>query len=251
MRNGCLLVLLFIGLSTSAQKLNKYGKIVLDEIPKAPDFYRIKNDDNNKILYKDSLTFEGNEFYKLPNAFIANDETADNKPDKINYYNSEGKLVFSILTPRIINFKTSINGNYAAFYNQSAILLVNLNTIYIDTLFGSHSFAFTNKEEFIYFDSEERLIAYKDQIYSCEEFPSMFLDFNSNILVFTSSKMMQLSGYDFINVREFEGVFHDARIIDDTLYLVEKLVKRKNVIYTLYKTKDLLNFEIIEKSDYK
>ncbi len=251
MRHIFLLILLSVVLNGSAQKLNKYGKIVLDEIPKAPDYYRIKSDDANKILYKDSLTFDGNEFYKLPNAFIANDEIADNKPDKINYYNSEGKLVFSILTPRIINFKTSINGNYAAFYNQSSILLVNLNTIQIDTLYGSHSFAFTDNEELIYFDLEERLIAYKDQVYSCEEFPSMFLDFNSNILVFTSSKMMQLSGYDFITVRDFEGTFHDARIIDEELYIVEKMIKRKNVIYTLYKTKDLLNFEIIEKSDYK
>jgi hypothetical protein len=251
MRHIFFLILLSVVLSGSAQKLNKYGKIVLDEIPKAPDYYRIKIDDTNKILYKDSLTFDGNEFYKLPNAFIANDETADNKPDKINYYNSEARLVFSILTPRIINFKTSINGNYAAFYNQSAILLVNLNTIHIDTLYGSHSFAFTNNEELIYFDSEERLIAYKDQVYSCEEFPSMFLDFNSNILVFTSSKMMQLSGYDFVTAREFEGTFQDARIIDEKLYIVEKMIKRKNVIYTLYKTKNLINFEIIEKSDYK
>lgn len=251
MRHIFLFVLISVALNGSAQKLNKYGKIVLNEIPKAPDYYRIKDGDGNKILYKDSLTFSGNEFYKLPNAFIANDETADNKPDKINYYNSEAKLVFSILTPRIINFKTSIVGNYAAFFNQSFILLINLNTVHIDTLYGSHSFAFTNNEELIYFDSEERLIAYKDQVYSCEEFPAMFLDFNSNILVFTSSKMMQLSGYDFITVREFDGTFHDARIIDEELYIVEKMIKRKNVIYTLYKTKDLLNFEIAEKSDYK
>jgi hypothetical protein len=78
----------------------------------------------------------------------------------------------------------------------------------------------------------------------------MFLEFNSNLLAFTSSKIMQLSGYDFITAREFEGVFHDARIIDNFLYLVEKTVKRKNIFYTLYKTSNLIDFEIVEKTDY-
>jgi hypothetical protein len=191
------LLVLFFSLSGFSQKLNKLGKIVLEEIPQAPEFLRIKNGNSFNIIYKDSLTFEGNEFYKLPNAFIANDETADDRPDKINYYRPNGKLVVSIITPRIINFKTSVNGNYAAFYNQQNILLVNLNNYTIDTLFGSHSFAFTNDEKLIYYDSQEKVIAYKDQVYSSEEFPKMFLDFNSTIIAFTSSRLLKLSGYQF------------------------------------------------------
>jgi len=108
MRIISLLIILFIGFNGYTQKLNKLGKIVVDEIPKALDYVRIKSDDIYQIVYKDSFTFEGNEFYKLTNAFIANDETADNKPDKISYYGIDGKLKVSIITPRIINFKTSM-----------------------------------------------------------------------------------------------------------------------------------------------
>ena len=251
MKNFVFVLILFFSLSGFSQKLNKLGKIALDEIPKAPEHIRIKNDNNYQIVYKDSLTFDGNEFYKLPNAFITNDETADNKPDKLNYYDIYGKLKVSIITPRIINFKTSINGNYAAFYNQQNLLLINLNSFDIDTLYGSHSFGFTNEEKLIYFDSEERIIVFNEQVYSCDEFPIMFLDFNSRIVIFTSSRILQLSGYDLITAREFEGVFYDARIIDNVLYLVEKTVKRKDITYTLYKTSNLVDFEIIEKTDYK
>jgi hypothetical protein len=245
------LLTLFLSLSGFSQKLNKLGKIVLDEIPQAPEYWRIKNGNSFNIIYKDSLTFEGNEFYKLPNAFIANDETADDRPDKINYYGPNGKLVVSIITPRIINFKTSLNGDYAAFYNQKNILLVNLNNFHIDTLFGSHSFAFTNDEKLIYYDSQEKVIAYKDQVYPSEEFPKMFLDFNSTIIAFTSSQIIKLTDYNFVSVRDFEGEFYDARIIDNSLYFVEKTVKHKETFYTLYKTTNLVNFEIIEKSDYR
>jgi len=245
------IVISVFSLFVQAQKLSKLGKIALDELPKAPEFSRIKNGYDYRINYKDSLYFQGNELYKLPNAFIANEETADDRPDKINYYNSDGKLVVSIITPRIINFKVSRHGNLAAFYNQQNILLINLNNFKIDTLYGSHSFAFTNEEKLIYYDSKENIIVYNDQVYACDEFPSMFLDFNSEILAITSSRMLRLSGYDFITVRNFDGVFFDARIIDNILYVVEKSVKRKNIFYTLFKTSDLEKFEILEKSDYQ
>lgn len=251
MKNLILFLFVIISFSTYSQKLNRLGKIVLDEIPQAPEFWRIKNGTSYNIIYKDTLTFEGNEFYKLPNAFVANDETADEKPDKINYYGSNGKLVVSIITPRIINFKTSVNGSFAAFYNRENILLVDLNTFHIDTLFGSHSFAFTNDEKLIYYDAQEKIIVYENQVYSCEEFPKMFIDYNSNILVFTSSRILKFSGTDFITLKEFEGEFYDARIIDNILYFVDKKQKRKDPVFTLYKTSDLINFEIIEKSDYK
>jgi hypothetical protein len=79
----------------------------------------------------------------------------------------------------------------------------------------------------------------------------MFLDFNSTIIAFTSSRLLKLSGFNFASVRDFEGEFYDARIMDNSLYFVEKTVKRKETFYTLYKTTDLVNFQIIEKSDYR
>ncbi|OFX90099.1 MAG: hypothetical protein A2W99_17395 [Bacteroidetes bacterium GWF2_33_16] len=251
MRKLYLYIFLLISLTSSAQKLNKIGKIVLDELPQAHEYRVIKEGLNSTINYKDSLFFNGNVLYVLPNAFIANEETADDRPDRINYHDSTGKLIVSIITPRIINFKVSKKGSFAAFYNQENILLVNLVNFTIDTLFGSHSFTFTNDEKLIYYDSEEGVIVYNDQLYACNEFPYMFLDYNSTILAFTSSKIIRLSGNDFITIREFEGFFYDARIIDNNLYVVEKIVKRKDAIYTLYKTSDLVKFEIIEKTDYK
>lgn len=251
MRLIYLLFCLFIGLTGYAQKLNKLGKIVIDELPKAPDYWVIKNGYNYRMVYKDSIVLEGNVFYKLPNAIIASEETADNRPDKINYYDTTGKLIVSIISPRIINFKLSPKGNFAAFYDQRNIIQVNLNNFNIDTLFGSYSYEFTKDEKLIYFDSQERVIVYDNQVYSFEDFPIMFLDFNSTILVFTPEKIQKLTNSGFVSVREFLGTFYDAMIIDHILYFVDKSVKRNNTTYRLYKTTDLVNYAIVEISDFE
>ena len=246
-----LFICLIISLTGYSQKLNRLGKIVLDELPQAPEYWRIRDGKNYRIIYNDTLNFEGNEFYKLPNAFIANHETADNDPDKINYYNAKGKLIVSIYTPRIINFKVSVKGNYAAFFNQQKLLLVNLNNFHIDTLFGSYSFSFTNDEQLIYFDSEERIIVYDNNTFSIDEYPSQFIDFNGNILAIALKNIYKFSGSDFVSIYNFTGTFFDAMIIGNDLYFVEKIIKRGDISYTLYKTSDLHNFEVFEKSDYK
>lgn len=240
---------LFISFAGYSQKLNRVGKIVIDELPKAPDHEIIK--ENNKFrIYKDSLIFDGNVLYKLPDGYIANDETADDNPDRMNYYDLTGNLKVSLISPRIINFKVSGNGNFAAFYNQQNILLVNLKNFSIDTLNGSHSFAFTSDEKLIYFDSRERIIVYDNHVYTSNEFPVMFLDFNSAILVITSEKIMKLTDSGFVTVREFYGTFYDAMVIDNILYFVDKTSKRKDTNYRLFKTSDLVNYVIVEMLDY-
>lgn len=251
MKKFCVFFSLFIGISGYAQKMNKLGKIVIDELPKAPDYWVIKNGYNYKMVYKDSIYLEGNVYYKLPNAIIASEETADDRPDKINYYDTTGRLIVSVISPRIINLKISEKGNYAAFYNQKNIIKINLTNFSLDTLFGSYSYAFTNDEKLVYYDSEERVVVYENHVYSFEDFPIMFLDYNSTILVFTSEKILKLTDSGFVPVREFHGSFYDAMIINQILYFVDKSVKRNNITYRLYKTIDLVNYSIVEISDYE
>ncbi|MCK5169275.1 MAG: hypothetical protein KAQ75_05280, partial [Bacteroidales bacterium] len=154
------LVLILISLSGISQKLNKIGKIKIDEIPKMPDHEIEKNNGIFKVL-KDSFVFEGNTYYDIPNGFITSLEIVNNEKDYIKHYDSEGKLLASILSDRIVNLKISEEGNNLVFYNSENIIHINLNNYHIDTLKGSFVYSFVGNEDLIYYNSESKYINYK------------------------------------------------------------------------------------------
>ena len=236
-----------ISLFTFSQHLNKLGKIDVDEIPSMSDF-RVQKTDNIYKVYKDSFVFDGNGFYEIPNGFITSLETIDDKKDYIKHYNSNGKLIVTILSDRIINLKTSKKGNKLAFHNSNNIIHVDLNTYKVDTLQGSFIYSFMN-DDFVYYNSDKDEINFRDLQIKIEEYPSQFVDYKGKILVITKQNIYELTGNSLFHRYEFKGKFFDAKLIDEDFYFVDKIEKRKSEIYSLYKTSDFSKFILIDRLD--
>ncbi len=242
------LLLILISLSGISQKLNKIGKIKIDEIPQMPDHEIEKINGIFKVI-KDSFVFEGNTYYDIPNGFITSLEIVDKEKDYIKHYNSEGKLLASILSDRIINLKISEKGNNLVFYNSENIIHINLNNYHVDTLNGSFVYSFVGNEELIYYNSESKHINYKGNQISTEEYPNQFLDYKGKVLVITKQNIYELLGNSLFPKYEFRGKFFDAKIIDEEFYFVDKLEKRKMESFSLYKTSDFSKFILVDRID--
>ncbi len=236
-----------ISLFAFSQHLNKLGKIDVDEIPTMSDF-RVQKNDNIYKVYKDSFVFDGNGFYEIPNGFITSLETIDDEKDYIKHYNSNGKLIVTILSDRIINLKTSKAGNKLAFHNSNDIIRIDLNTYKVDTLQGSFIYSFVN-DDFIYYSSDKDEINFRNLRINIEEYPSQFVDYKGKILVITKKNIYELTGNSLFHRYEFKGKFFDAKLIDEDFYFVDKIEKRKSEIYSLYKTSDFSKFILIDRLD--
>jgi len=243
----CLLVLL-VSFSGFSQKLNKLGKILIEELPKMPD-HRIERINGEYKVVTDSFVFEGNSYCSLPNGFITSLEVVDDKKDYIKHYNSEGKLLVTILSDRIINLKISKNGNKLAFYNTENIILLNLQNYKIDTLVGSFIYSFTDAEDLIYYNSENKYIYYKGNRILSESYPNQFIEYKGEVYVVTKQVIYELNGLNLFPEYVLKGKFFDAKIINDEFYFVDKIEKRKSEAFTLYKTSDFDKFIMVDKLD--
>ncbi len=241
-------LVVLVSFSGFSQKLNRLGKIEINELPKMPDHWIEKVNGEYKVV-TDSFVFDGNTYYSLPDGFITSLEVVDEKKDYIKHYNSEGKLLATILSDRIINLKISKNGNKLAFYNTENIILLNLQNYKIDTLIGSFIYAFTEAEDFIYYNSENKYIYYKGSRILSETYPNQFIRYKGKIYVITKNVIYELDGLNLFPKYVFKGRFFDAKIINDEFYIVDKIEKRKSEGFTLYKTSDFNKIVIVDKLD--
>jgi len=249
MKNFFAIALIIIGFNVvNAQKLNKFGKIMIDEIPPIPD-HRIERVDGVYKVFTDSLSFDGNSFYRLPNGYITSLEVADDKKDFIKRYDLKGKLLVTILSDRIINLKISEKANYLAFYNTQNIIHINLNNYKVDTLNGSHVFDFVENEKIIYFNPEKKEIYFNQQQLAIEEYPYQFIEYNKKILVITEKHIYEITANSLAEKYRFEGSFFDAKIINKEFFFVDKTEKRKTERFTLYKTSDFSKIIIADILD--
>jgi hypothetical protein len=249
MNKTVFIVLCFVlfSINSYTQHLNNIGKIEVEVIP-SPKPYRI--DYEAYKIYTDSLTFEGNTWHAIEKGFLTSLELANNEKDKIFYYDQHGQLKATILSDRVINLKVSKKGNSIAWYDSEHIIKVNLTTFAVDTLQGSFVYAFVKQDKFIYYDPEQKEIYFDKQKISLADSPVQFVEFDSEILVCTKKYLYELNHHqELIAVYSFEGVFFDLRIIDDELFFVEKIEKRKETVFNLYKTSDLKQFYLADKKE--
>ncbi|MGC9374796.1 MAG: hypothetical protein ACP5DQ_07120 [Bacteroidales bacterium] len=241
------LCFVFLSINSYAQHLNKIGKIEVEVISSLKP-YRI--DYEEQKIYTDSLTFEGNTWYAIETGFLTSLELANNEKDKIFCYDQQGQWKATILSNSVINLKVSKKGNSIAWYDSEHIIKVNLTTFAVDTLQGSFVYAFVKQDKFIYYDPEQKKIYFDKQKISLADSPVQFVEFDSKILVCTKKNIYELNHHqELIAVYSFEGVFFDLRIIDDQLFFVEKIEKRKETVFNLYKTSDLKQFYLADKKE--
>ena len=231
-----------------AQKLNNLGKIEESRIPTLPE-YRIEKINNEYKVLKDSFVFEGNGFYDIPDGFITTLEVFDNNKDYIKHYNSEGKLLVTILSDRIVNVKISEDGSKLAFNNAENIILVDLTGYQIDTLANSYVYEFVQGGQFIYYNPESKSVYFKNQKIDLTPYPNQFLNYKGRMLVITKQSIYELKGSSLNSIYEFRGTFFDAKVIDDELYFVDKEVKRKSESFSLYKTSDFDKIILVDRLD--
>lgn len=249
MKNFFAIILIIIGFNVvNAQKLNKFGKIMIDEIPPIPD-HRIERMDGVYKVFTDSLSFDGNSFYRLPDGYITSLEVADDKKDFIKRYDLKGKLVVTIFSDRIINLKISENANHLAFYNTRNIIHINLNNYEVDTLNGSHVFEFVENDKIIYYNPEKKVIHFNQYQIPVEEYPYQFIEYNGKILAVTEKHIYEISANTLTEKFSFEGSFFDAKIINEEFFFVDKTEKRKTERFTLYKTSDFSKIVIADILD--
>lgn len=232
-----------------SQKLDKLGKIDLDEIPSLPD-HRIEKINGEYKVLKDSFVFDGNTYYNTPNGFITGLIIVDNEKDYIKHYNKEGVLQATILSDKIINLKVSPQGKRLAFYNSGNIISIDLSNHYhMDTLAGSLVYSFVGNDNLIYYNSDGKYIAYQGNRILINEYPNQFLDFNGKVIVITKKYIYELIGNSLILKHKFRGMFFDAKIINDEFYFVDKVEKRKSESFSLYKASDFSKILLIDRID--
>jgi len=240
------LCFVFLSINSYAQHLNKIGKIEVEVISSLKP-YRI--DYEEQKIYTDSLTFEGNTWYAIETGFLTSLELANNEKDKIFCYDQHGQWKATILSNRVINLKVSKKGNSIAWYDSEHIIKLNLNTFAVDTLQGSFVYTFVKQDKFIYYDPGQKEIYFDKQKISLADSPLQFVEFDSKIIVCTKKNLYELNHQELNAFYSFEGVFFDLRIIDDQLFFVEKIEKRRKTIFRLYRTSDLKQFYLADKME--
>ena len=241
-------VLCFFSVNSYSQKLNKLGKIEVDEIPQMAD-HRIEKINGEYKVITDSLTFNGNTYHKIPSGYITSLIVVDNEKDYIKQYDVQGKLIATILSEKIINLKLSENGKYIAFNNSDKIIYINLNTYRVDSLSGSFVYEFLNNNKFIYYDQDTKSIWYDGNQIEIAQFPNQFIQYRDKIYIITKQNIFELVGASLIPKYEFKGAFFDSKIIDDVFYFVDKEEKRKDESFSLYKTTDFKRLILVDRLD--
>ncbi len=237
-----------LSLHAYSQHLNKLGKIEIDELPQMPE-YRIDKINNEYKIINDSHTFDGNTYFKTPNGFITSLIVFDDQKDFIKQYNSEGKLLATILSDKIFNLKVSEDGNHLAFYNSEKLIYINLSTYKADTLSGSFVYEFVEGNKLIYFDSESNVVWYDGNQIEIEQQAFQFMEYKRKIYILSKQNIFELVGNSLVSKYEFKGSFFDAKIIDDVFYFVDKELKRRTESFTLYKTTDFERVVLFDRLD--
>ena len=248
MKNLITIVFALSPLFSFTQHLNKIGKIELEEIPSMQE-YRIQKLDNVYKVVKDSFILDGNTYFKIPNGYITSLQLVDNKKDYIKHYNSEGVLLVTIMSDKIINLKVSEKGNKVVFNNSKNIILINLNGYKLDTLADSYVYEFVQKEKLIYYNPANKSIYFNDVKIASEEYPNQFIDYKGKILVITKQYIYELAGNNLIPEYEFRGEFFDLRLVDGDLYFVDREEERKSESFSLYKTSDFTQIILVDRID--
>jgi hypothetical protein len=243
-----IIYLILLSVTSFSQTLNKLGKIKIAEIPTIPD-YRVEKLNGNYKIHTDSLVFDGNSYFKIPNGFITSLIIADNNKDYIKHYDAEGKLIATILSDQVINLKISEKGNKLAFYNSQNIIHINLNNYKVDTLKGSFVYSFVGNEYLLYYNSDSKALYFKGNQILINEFPNQIIDFNGDVLIVTKLNIYKLEGNSLISKYEFKGKFFDAKIIEKEFYFVDKVEKRKSESFSLYKTSDFSRIMLVDRKD--
>ncbi|TKJ40779.1 hypothetical protein CEE37_07380 [candidate division LCP-89 bacterium B3_LCP] len=227
----------------AAIHLNEFGHITCTQ-PVIPEF---------KSLYESQpySRLKGDCFVKTSSGLVTFEFGREGRASILRYYTHNHHLQSEHIYQKIINLCLSSDGRYAAFFDGQHLIKINLERGAEQKYPSSHIFTLDTIGQVAYYHSDLNRVIYRNQSFCVTQVPSKLLLFNDNLIVCT-----RWSVYIFRNGRPEEmyhlaGSYHDAEVIADKLYLVEKTVQDDRFNFVLHEFDADGIHRIIDKRSYQ
>lgn len=247
MKRIIILLYLFLPSLLSAQMLNKAGHIIL---PQLNEDYSVSMVNNTFEIDFQHKKFKGNALFHTANGFLTVDGNYENGVSQLYGYTKNGLEVFHKKYNQTINIKFSEDKNYAAFYNQGVVVVLNLISFEEQVYPASTLFVVHNNGTLSYVNTADNTM-HTDG-----------LSANSNSLivnVFQKNNIAYFIGkhsiYANINANITE-LFHsdlsifDVEIFNNTFYISQKETNKTEYNFTLLETADFIDAKPIQTIKY-
>lgn len=221
---------LFAGICYAVD-LSPQGHIIESRQIKNSDIQYFMKDGKYFIMYN-GLELAGNSLYKIYNGVLTLTTIAENLPCVMRIYDASGVLKYSNKFPKIINITFSATKKFASFFDGKQLITLNLNSFKIEKFAGNSIFDIDENGIPVYYNEIERSIFYGKRTFVFEENPVKYIFFQGDILFFTRDAMYELTDKPH-KLFTFKGIFFDAEISDNSLYIVNRIRKEDRFEYIL------------------
>ena len=239
-----LILLLFISILLGDISLNEYGHI--QSKPETSDFipdYYIENEEYYIDINGNTLI--GNSLFEIENGYLTLITIEENVLTWLRIYEKNGNLKFEKTFPKVINLTISENRKYSAFFNGEYLQVLDNFTFQLEQFERSIIFDIDNYGNPIFADTNGK-IHYQNKKYNLPEFPQKTIFFQDEPLIFTPKKVFSIE--DCLKEElSFSGNFFDAEVINNEIYFVEKIRKKEDFFFNLYRSNDLINIEKLDE----
>ena len=233
-----ILLLLFSVYSLSAElSLNDVGYINYYEGTPEAEYY-IEN--GEYYIDIDGKTLIGNSLFAIDDGFLTLTTEHDNIPTWLRIYNKKGNQLYYKEFKKVIDILFSENRKFAAFYNGNVLQIMDIVKLQFTSFERSIKFAVNNLGIPIFVDRNND-IHFQDKIFFVDENIRTVLFQNEVPLIITKHSIFQL-GQKLLKIHAFTGEIFEAKIIENSLYLVIK----NNSNYKLLKFNNSKNIEQID-----
>ncbi|MCK4653733.1 MAG: M23 family metallopeptidase, partial [Candidatus Cloacimonetes bacterium] len=238
-----ILMLLFSVCLLSANiSLNKYGHIQVSEQTSLEYFI----EDGEYYIDIDGNTLIGNSLFEIENGYLTLTTIEENVPTWLRIYDIDGNLKFEKTFRKVINLTVSENKRHSAFFDGKELVALNNTTFKQEKYTDSVIFDIDENGVPIYADKNGK-IYYRNVSYTLPEFPRKIILYNNEPLFFTSKNAYKIKE-DLKRILSFSGNFFEAKVIDSSLYFVEKIMENGDFIFNLYKTTNFIDIEKLEET---
>jgi len=228
--------------------LNPYGHIALEPSERpagTPPRYFM--DQGRFFIEHNNMVFVGNAFFEAANVYLTM-TTIDSRSVDLHIYAKDGSLNFQTTFKKVINISFSRNQEYAAFFDGSALVVLNLDSHAVTRFSASTIFSVDNGGRPVYYNQQTQSVWYQARSLPFDDLPSRMLFFNDVPLIFTSKNIYSLRDDQLIASFEFDGIFFEAKVLNNSLYVAEKRVIGSDYNFVLYRTDDGITFEVTDET---
>ena len=238
--------ILFIWFSCFSEAgINNFGHIIKKNQKRNSEYTRVSENGKFFIKYK-NLSLPGNSFFKAKDKIITLLTLEDGMPVVLNIFSETGEKLFSKRYNNMINLTFSENKDFAVFstgLNTTTLSLNNLKEQYYEnsiifSITDNGIPVFVNKNNCLKYNSLNLITKYHIR---------KIIITNKQIYIFTSRSIYLLTD-KLIFIKDFEGNFFDAQVIDNELYYSDRIKTGNKYNFKLYK-KEAGRSEFVQVSE--